>query len=118
MATTIPEPPQSAPARKHPWHWIVPCVLLFALAIGFAIWAFSLNSELSDQKDETVAVQNQLQATQDDVQAVSDQVDGLSKSISDAGAEASQSAQDSIASLRDRVKAAVDGLKKAEQDAG
>jgi uncharacterized protein YoxC len=136
MATTVPEPPQGPQAappsqKRHPWHWIVPCVLLFLIAIGLAIWAFSLQGDLDDERAHSAQVEQQAQATQDDVQAVSDQVDELSQSANTAADELSQSTdqaaqdaeaalndvQSSIDSLSNRAKTAKDKLSKALEDA-
>jgi septal ring factor EnvC (AmiA/AmiB activator) len=135
MASTIPEPqPQAAPQqpqKRHPWHWIVPCVLLLLVCIGLAIWAISLNNNLDDEKAHSAQVEQQAAATQDDVQAVSDQVDNLTKSLTTAADELSQSTdeaaqkaqsaltdiQNSLNSLGDRAKAAKDKLSQAIKDA-
>ena len=119
------------PKRRHPWHWIVPCVLLFLVAAGLAIWAFSLQSDLDNEKAHSAQVEQQAQATQDDVQAVSDQVDELEQSLSTASDELSKSTdqaaqdaqaaitdvEDSVKGLGDRAATAKDKLGKAIEDA-
>ena len=137
MATSVPEPPQGPqaappqPKKRHPWHWIVPCALLFLIAAGLAIWAFSLQGDLDDERAHSAQVEQEAQATQDDVQAVTDQVDELTQSASAAADELSQSTdeaaqnaeaaltdiQESIDSLSDRAKTARDRLSKALEDA-
>jgi|SRR3954468_4207949 septal ring factor EnvC (AmiA/AmiB activator) len=135
MATAAaPDPPQQArpePKRRHPWHWIVPCVLLFLIAAGLAIWALSLNSNLKDERAHSAKVEQEAQATQDDVNAVSNQVDDLEQSLVTASDELSQSTdqaakdaqaaitdvEDSVKGLRDRAGTAKDKLGKAIEDA-
>jgi septal ring factor EnvC (AmiA/AmiB activator) len=135
MATAAaPDPPQQAlpePERRHPWHWIVPCVLLLLIAGGLAIWALSLNSDLKDERAHSAQVEQEAQATQDDVKAVSDQVGDLEQSLVAAAGQlskstdqASQNAQaaitdveDSVKGLRDRATTAKDKLDKAIADA-
>jgi septal ring factor EnvC (AmiA/AmiB activator) len=135
MATAAaPDPPQQArpePARRHPWHWIVPCVLLLLIAAGLAIWALSLNSDLNDERAHSAQVEREAQATQDDVKAVSDQVGDLEQSLITAAGElssstdkAAQNAQaaitdveDSVKGLRDRASTAKDKLDKTIADA-
>jgi hypothetical protein len=132
MATTVPDPSQqplsAAPQKKsHPWHWIVPCLLLLAVAAGLLIWGLGLQSDLDDQKAKTEQVQKQAEATQNDVNAVSDQVDAIGQSIQNAGQQLSQQtadaqanaqaaindAQSKIQSLGDRAKAAKQKLTDA-----
>ena len=135
MATaSAPDPLQQAqpePQRRHPWHWIVPCVLLLLIAAGLAIWALSLKSDLDDERAHSAQVEQQAQATQDDVQAVSDQVDGLEQSLATASGELSKSTdqaakdaqaaitdvEDSVKGLSDRAATAKDKLGKAIEDA-
>jgi septal ring factor EnvC (AmiA/AmiB activator) len=134
MATAAaPDPLQQDPTQKkrHPWHWIVPCVLLFLVAAGFAIWALNLRSDLDDEKAHSAQVEQQAQATQDDVQAVSDQVDGLEQSLTTASSELSKSTdqaakdaqaaitdvEDSVKGLGDRAATARDKLGKAIEEA-
>ena len=137
MATTAPDPsqrPQGAAPQKqsHPWHWIVPCLLLLVVAAGLLIWGLGLQGDLDDQKAKTEQVQKEASATQSDVQAVSDQVDDLSQSLQSAGSELSKQtaeaqanakaaiddAQSKIQSLGDRAKTAkqklTDAIKKAQ----
>jgi septal ring factor EnvC (AmiA/AmiB activator) len=135
MATAAaPDPPQQArpqPERRHPWHWIVPCVLLLLIAGGLAIWALSLNSDLNDERAHSAQVEQEAQATQDDVKAVSDQVGDLEQSLITAAGELSSSTdqaaqkaqaaitdvEDSVKGLRDRATSAKDKLDKAIADA-
>jgi septal ring factor EnvC (AmiA/AmiB activator) len=138
MATAAPDPPQPAhapppdlpPKRRHPWHWIVPCVLLFLIAAGLAIWALSLQSDLDDERAHSAQVEQQAQSTQDDVEAVSDQVDDLEQSLTTASSELSKSTdeaaqnaqtaisdvEDSLNGLSDRAQTARDKLGKAIED--
>lgn len=127
----LPQDQQPQAKRRHPWHWIVPCVLLFLVAAGFAIWALSLQSDLDDERAHSALVEQQAQATQDDVQAVSDQVNELEQSLSTASDELSQSTdqaakdaqaaitevEDSVKGLGDRAATAKDKLGKAIEDA-
>ena len=135
MATAAaPDPTQQTtpePKRRHPWHWIVPCVLLLLIAGGLAIWALSLRSDLNDERAHSAKVEQEAQATQDDVQAVSAQVDDLEKSLTTASSElskstdqAAQNAQSaindletSVKGLGDRAATAKDNLGKAIEDA-
>jgi septal ring factor EnvC (AmiA/AmiB activator) len=135
MATAAaPDPSQQAqppPKGRHPWHWIVPCVLLLLIAAGLAIWALSLKSDLDDERAHSAQVEQQAQATQDDVQAVSDQVDDLEQSLTTASTELSQSQdqaakdaqaavtdlESSLKGLGDRAATAKDKLGKALEDA-
>jgi septal ring factor EnvC (AmiA/AmiB activator) len=136
MATTVPDPaqqPQSAEPQKqsHPWHWIVPCLLLLCIAFGLLIWGLGLQSDLDAQKAKTEQIQKEAAATQSDVQSVSDQVVALGQSLKSAGDQLSQQTseaqanakaaiddvQSKIQSLGDRAKAAkqklTDAIKKA-----
>jgi uncharacterized protein YoxC len=135
MTPTVPDPSQppeaAQPRKRHPWQWIVPCVLLLIVAIGLAIWAFSLQSDLDDERAHSAQVEQEAQATQDDVQAVSDQVAELSQSLSSAAEDLSTSTdqaaqnaqaaltdvQNSIQSLSDRAKSAKDKLSQAINEA-
>jgi septal ring factor EnvC (AmiA/AmiB activator) len=134
MAATAPDPEQqlqSTTKRRHPWHWIVPCVLLLLIAGGLAIWALSLKSDLDDEQAHSAQVEQQAQSTQDDVEAVSDQVDDLEQSLTTASTELSQSTdeaaqnaqaaindvEDSVKGLSDRAQTARDKLGKAIEDA-
>ena len=135
MTPTVPDPSQppeaAQPRKRHPWHWIVPCVLLFFVAVGLGIWAFSLQGDLDDERAHSAQVEQEAQATQDDVQAVSDQVDELSQSLSSAADELSSSTdqaaqnaqaaltdmQNSTQSLSDRAKSAKEKLSQATDEA-
>ena len=146
MSTESPPPPSRSyetaqaplappPHGKHrAWGWIAACVLLLLVAGGLAIWAFSLQGDLDNQKDQTAKAQQQAdeagkqaEAANQEVQAVSDQVDQLSQSVSDAsdqlaqsGANAQQNAeqaltgiQEKLGSLKDQAGQAVEKLRAA-----
>ena len=138
MSATVPEPPQQPqaatppqPGKRHPWHWIVPCVLLLLIAVGLAVWALSLQNDLDDERAHSAQVEQQAQATQDDVEAVSDQVDDLSRRSTPPRTSCrsrptrrprtrrprSVTLQSSIDSLSDRAKTARDKLSQAVEDA-
>src|SRR5215213_7230063 len=78
--------------RRHPWHWIVPCVLLLLVAAGLAIWALSLQSDLDDERAHSAQVEQQAQSAITDV-------------------------EDSVKGLGDRAATAKDKLGKAIEDA-
>lgn len=115
--------------HHRPWGWIVACVLLVLVAGGLAIWAFGLQGDLDDQRDQTAAAQQQADQANEQVESLSGQLDELNQTISDAsdqlsqaGSDAQNSAQealdglqDDIASLKDRFEQAV-GESDAEQD--
>jgi septal ring factor EnvC (AmiA/AmiB activator) len=133
--TAAPDPSQQdqqpQAKRRHPWHWIIPCVLLLLVAAGLAVWALSLQSDLDDERAHSAQVEQQAQSTQDDVQAVSDQVDDLEQSLTTASDELSKSTdqaaqdaqaaitdvEDSVKGLGDRAATARDKLGKAIEDA-
>ena len=119
MATTAPDPAQQSPGaapqkQSHPWHWIVPCLVLLLVAAGLLIWGLGLQSDLDDQKAQTEQVQKQAAATQSDVQAVSDQVDALGQSLQSAGDELSKQTADAQAN----AKAAIDDVQSKVQSLG
>jgi DNA anti-recombination protein RmuC len=137
MATTVPDPSQqplqAAPQQKrHPWHWIVPCLLLLVIAAGLLIWGLGVQSDLDDQKAQNAQLSQQAAATQSDVNAVSDQIDAIGQSLQNAGNQLSQKTADAqtnaqaaindvqgkIQSLGDRAKAAkqklTDAINKAK----
>jgi septal ring factor EnvC (AmiA/AmiB activator) len=126
------------PANQHkrPWAWIAAVVVLVLVAGGLAIWALGLNSDLSDQKDQTAkAQQESAQAKQEaeqaneDVSALQAQVDSITQAVNDAadqlsqtGAQAQENAQaalvglkDKLASLKSQLSAAVAKLNGGAQ---
>jgi uncharacterized protein HemX len=83
------------PARHgRPWGWITVCVLLVLVAGGLAIWALSLNSDLSDQRDQTAQAQQEAEQASKEVETLSGQVDQLTQSVKDAGDQLSQAGAD------------------------
>src|SRR4051812_43407129 len=111
--------PREEPAKKTPWAWIAAVAVLVVVAGGFAIWAFGLNSDLSDQKDATTqAQQESTQAKQEaekaneDVSALQAQIDSITQAVSDAtnqlqqsGDNARQNAESALAGLNDKLAA-------------
>ena len=90
------------------------------IAAGLAIWAFSLQSDLDDQRDQTAQAQQQAQQANDQVSALSDQVDQISQSVSDArdqlsqaGSDAKQQAEQALDGLRSRLGTLKDEVTKA-----
>jgi uncharacterized protein HemX len=118
MATTVPDPAQqpqaAAPKQSHPWHWIVPCLLLLVIAAGLLIWGLGVNSDLNDQKAKNEQLSKQAAATQSDVQTVSDQVNQISDSLKSAGDQISQGTAEAQAN----AKAAIDSIQSKFQDLG
>jgi peptidoglycan hydrolase CwlO-like protein len=122
MAT--PTEPQPEGTRHRPWAWIGLCVLLAVVAIGLAIWALGLQSDLDDERDQSARAQQQLDQANDEVSSLSDQVDQLRQSVSDvgdqiaqAGSDVQQNAQqalddlqDNIASLEQRARDAIEQI--------
>jgi hypothetical protein len=87
--------PGGAPAKgRRPWGWIGACVLLLLVAGGFAIWAFGLQSDLDDQKDQTAQAQQEVEQANEAVGTLGAQVDNMSQAISDAGDQLAQSGDD------------------------
>ena len=120
---TSPLSPGTQPRHHRPWGWIGACVVLVLVAAGLAIWAVSLNGDLSDQKDQTAQAQQQAKTAQDQVDSISGQVDDLTNTVNDASDQLSQ-AGDNAQSAVDQVKTALDdaktklsGLKGQVQDA-
>src|SRR4051794_25387043 len=69
-----PEPSlnPTQPVKAHwPWGWIAVCTLLVLVAGGLAVWALGLNSDLSDQKDQTAQAQQQAQKATSEVKDLS-----------------------------------------------
>ena len=82
------------PEHRRPWGWIIVCVLLVLVAGGLAIWALSLNSDLSDQRDQTAQAQQEAEQASKEVEILSGQVDELTQSVKDAGDQLSQAGAD------------------------
>ena len=99
--------------RHRPWGWITVCVVLLLVAIGLAVWALSLNSDLSDQKDKTAAAQQQANSANSEIDDLSQQVDDISSSLQDAGTNAQQAIDD----LKSRFDSAKEKIQKAIEDA-
>jgi biopolymer transport protein ExbB/TolQ len=131
MTQTQPDPTESQPGaagpqtKKHPWHWIVPCVLLALVAIGLGIWALNLNGDLDDQKDANQALQQQNASTQQQVQDVSNQVDDVNQTVNEAAddlsqqnAQAQKEAQSALANAKDALESVSTDLKGALQKLG
>ena len=113
------------PARHRPWGWIAVCVLLVLVAGGLAIWAFSLQSDLDDQRTETAKANEQAQQANEQVSALSDQVDAISQTVSDAsdqlsqaGADAQQNAQQALEGLKTDVGSLKEKIADAVDQAG
>ncbi len=81
-------------------------MLLVLVAGGLAVWAFGLQSDLDDQRDQTAAAQQQADQANEQVESLSGQLDALSQTISDASDQLSQAGDDA----QDNAQAALDGL--------
>jgi len=113
------------PPRHRPWGWIVACVLLLLVAVGLAIWALSLNSDLDTQRAQTAKAQQQAEQAGKDVEALSAEVDQIGQSVSDAGdqlsqagADAQQNAQQTLDGVGTKVQSLKGRVQKAANDAG
>lgn len=113
--------PEPEPAAKHrrPWAWITASVVLLIVAGGFAVWAFGLQGDLDDQKDQTAQAQQDAEQAQqaadqanDAMGSLADQLDQLTQDVEDAGDEVAQAGDDA----KDNAQSALDGFK--EQLAG
>jgi peptidoglycan hydrolase CwlO-like protein len=118
-------PAAPPPAHHRPWGWIVACVLLLLVAVGLAIWALSLNSDLDTQRAQTAKAQQQAEQAGKDVEALSAEVDQISQSVSDAGdqlsqagADAQQNAQQTLDGVGTKVESLKGQVQKAANDAG
>jgi uncharacterized protein HemX len=122
-------PPGNAPpppsTHHRPWGWIVACVLLLLVAVGLAIWALSLNSDLDTQRAQTAKAQQQAEQAGKDVEALSAEVDQISQSVSDAGqqlkqagADAQQNAQQTLDGVGTKVESLKGQVQKAVNDSG
>ena len=118
-STRVPAP--APPARHRPWGWIAACVLLVIAAGGLAIWAFGLQSDLDDQRAETVQAQQQAQQASEQVDSLSGQVDEISQTVDEtsdqlaqSGADARQTAQEAL----DGLKSKLDSVKAQVEQAG
>lgn len=94
-------------AHKRPWGWIAGCAVLLLVAAGLAVWAVSLNSDLSDQKDQTAQAQQQAQQANQAANDLSSQLDDITKSVNDAADQLATAGQDA----QSNAQAAIDGLK-------
>src|SRR3954454_8898420 len=107
-ATLEPSPTPRGPVKHHrPWGWIVVCTVLVLVAGGLAVWALGLNSDLSDQQDQTAQAQQQAQKATDEVNSLSAEVDDISQSVDQASQDLSQAGQDA----QDNAQQTLDGLK-------
>ena len=104
-STGVPAP--APPARHRPWGWIAACVLLVIAAGGLAIWAFSLQSDLDDQRAQTDQAQQQAQQASEQVDSLSGQVDEISQTVDETSDQLAQSGADA----RQTAQEALDGLK-------
>ena len=101
------------------------CVLLLLVAGGLAIWAFGLQSDLDDQRDQTAQAQQQADQAGKDVEALAGEVDQISQAVSDvgdqlaqAGADAKKNAQEALDGLGTKVESLKEQVQKAAEDAG
>src|SRR3954453_23682676 len=113
------------PPRHRPWGWIVACVLLLLVAVGLAIWALSLNSDLDTQRAQTAKAQQQAEQAGKDVEALSAEVDQIGQSVDDAGqqlqqagTDAQQNAQQTLDGVETKVQSLKGQVQKALNDAG
>ena len=107
-----PETASAAPAAGHrrPWGWIVACLVLVLLAVGLAVWAVGLNSDLDDQRDQTAEAQQQADQATQQVESLSGQVDEIEQTVSDASDQLSQ-AGDDAEQTQETAQTALDDLK-------
>lgn len=121
--------------KKRPWAWIGAAALLGMLALGFALWAFDLNGDLSDQQDATkTAQQTAAQAAEDAKRAadeeskkasdragaLSDQIDSLTQAVEDASdalASATEDARDGAQSQIEDLRKRLEELLNSAEDA-
>jgi len=76
------------------------------VAGGLAVWALGLNSDLSDEKDQTAQAEQQAQQATDEVENLSGQVDDISQSVDQASEDLSQAGQDA----QNNAQQTLDGL--------
>jgi septal ring factor EnvC (AmiA/AmiB activator) len=123
MTQTTPDPTdraQTAPptqGKRHPWHWIIPCVVLAAAAIGLGIWALSLRSDLNDQKSANATLQHENAATKEDLESVSSQVDSLEQTVNTVSQELSQQGANTQKAVEDAIASAQNTLKSLQTKA-
>src|SRR3954451_7366839 len=98
----------AGPVTHHrPWGWIAVCSVLVLIAGGLTVWALGLNSDLSDQKDQTAQAQQQAQNATDEVDNLSAEVDDISQSVDQASQDLSQAGQDA----QNNAEQTLNGLK-------
>jgi peptidoglycan hydrolase CwlO-like protein len=90
------EPPRSRP----PWEWIGACALLAAIAIGFAIWAFTLQSDLDEQRERTAEAQQQAQRANKQLEDTSGELDQVKRAVEDAKKRIEEAGADVEGSVR------------------
>ena len=100
-------PPEPTAKKPRPWGWIAACVLLVVVAGGLAIWALGLNSDLDDQKVQTVQAKQEAEQANSEVDELSGQVDDITQTVNDASDALSQAGQDA----QNNAQSALDGLK-------
>ena len=110
------------PVKHHrPWGWIAVCTLLVLVAGGLAVWALGLNSDLSDEKDQTAQAEQQAQQATDEVENLSGQVDDISQSVDQASEDLSQAGQDAqqtLDGLNGKLATAKETISQAIGNAG
>ena len=114
-----------APEHHRPWGWIIACVLLVVVAGGLAVWAFSVQGDLDDQRDQTAAAQQQADQANEQLDSLSGQLDDLSQTISDAidqisqaGGDAQDNAQEALDGLQDDLASVKDRFEQAAGESG
>ncbi len=100
-------PPEPARSHKRPWGWIAGCAVLLLVAAGLAVWAVNLNSDLSDQKDQTAQAQQQAKDANAAANDLSTQLDQITQDVNNASDQLQQAGQNA----QSNAQAAIDGLK-------
>jgi uncharacterized protein HemX len=124
LSATPAHEPTAVPGKpKRPWAWIAACVVLVALASGFAVWAVGLQSDLDEQQNKTTQAQQEadqakLQAEEanEAVGALAGQLEQVTQGLDDAGDQLEQAgddAQDTVDGLKGQVAALKDQLADA-----
>jgi chromosome segregation ATPase len=110
MSATQPQTPsggQPATKQRHPARrWIIATAVFAVAAIGLAVWAFSLQSDLDDKDAQLAAQQKQI----DDQQGVADR-------LREAASGASQNLQGALGDLGDQLDEIQGTAEATQQDA-
>ncbi|MDA0163269.1 hypothetical protein OM076_23545 [Solirubrobacter ginsenosidimutans] len=107
---SVPPDPLAAPdqppePRHRPWAWIAVCAVLAIAVLGVTIWAFSLQSDLDSQRDQTAAAQQQADQASSEVDQLTQDVNDALDQAGAAGAALKEQLQGAFADLKDRLNA-------------